>query len=243
MRTGYGERGVRARRYVTVTAMTGGVHGLLECSAMAQQATPVRQARLEASSCSVAEGTAVSGWCCCSPAATRCPAASRLRCWRPRPCARWGAGSRAPAGQGRGPIAATSCTTATRGGTAPRRTSPGTPTGPPTRPCGSTATYPSTWSASTWAGGPLRAAETRAVNSALAIAPWLPDEDVAAPPGNRWKRLAGRQVLIVHGTNDGSAATRSLSFGWPPGRRRRRTGAVCRFRKCTSDGHGAALPG
>ncbi|MCZ9341360.1 alpha/beta hydrolase, partial [Streptomyces sp. TRM76130] len=45
----------------------------------------------------------------------------------------------------------------------------------------------------------LRAGGHEAVTSVLAIAPWLPDEDVAAPP-EPVKQLTGRRVLIVHGT-------------------------------------------
>ncbi|MEW2063646.1 alpha/beta hydrolase [Streptomyces sp. NPDC007002] len=46
----------------------------------------------------------------------------------------------------------------------------------------------------------LRAAGHRAVTSVLALAPWLPDRTAAAP--EPVKQLAGRRVLIVHGTND-----------------------------------------
>lgn len=47
----------------------------------------------------------------------------------------------------------------------------------------------------------LHAAGHAAVNSVLAMAPWLPEDDVAAAP-EPVKQLVGRQVLIVHGTND-----------------------------------------
>ncbi len=47
----------------------------------------------------------------------------------------------------------------------------------------------------------LHAAGHPAVNSVLALAPWLPEDDVAAPP-EPVGQLHGRQVLIVHGTND-----------------------------------------
>ncbi|MFI6642134.1 prolyl oligopeptidase family serine peptidase [Streptomyces sp. NPDC050504] len=47
----------------------------------------------------------------------------------------------------------------------------------------------------------LRAGGHPAVNSVLALAPWLPENDVAAEP-EPVRQLAGRRVLIVHGTND-----------------------------------------
>lgn len=47
----------------------------------------------------------------------------------------------------------------------------------------------------------LRAAGHAAVNSVLAMAPWLPEDDMAATP-EPVKQLVGKQVLIVHGTND-----------------------------------------
>ncbi|MFF7201825.1 alpha/beta hydrolase [Streptomyces sp. NPDC008141] len=47
----------------------------------------------------------------------------------------------------------------------------------------------------------LHAAGHTAVNSVLALAPWLPEDDMAATP-EPVKQLVGRQVLIVHGTND-----------------------------------------
>ncbi len=47
----------------------------------------------------------------------------------------------------------------------------------------------------------LRAAGHTAVNSVLALAPWLPEDDVAAPP-EPVKQLAGGAGVVVHGTND-----------------------------------------
>ncbi|MFI1398999.1 alpha/beta hydrolase [Streptomyces sp. NPDC020681] len=47
----------------------------------------------------------------------------------------------------------------------------------------------------------LHAAGHPAVNSALAMAPWLPEDDMAATP-EPVRQLAGRRVLIVHGTDD-----------------------------------------
>jgi hypothetical protein len=47
----------------------------------------------------------------------------------------------------------------------------------------------------------LHAAGHEAVNSVLAMAPWLPEDDVAAAP-EPVRQLAGKQVLMVHGTND-----------------------------------------
>ncbi|MFI1013759.1 alpha/beta hydrolase [Streptomyces sp. NPDC020965] len=47
----------------------------------------------------------------------------------------------------------------------------------------------------------LQAADHPAVDSVLAMAPWLPDDDGAAEL-EPVKQLVGRRVLIVHGTND-----------------------------------------
>ncbi|MFI1106718.1 alpha/beta hydrolase [Streptomyces physcomitrii] len=47
----------------------------------------------------------------------------------------------------------------------------------------------------------LHASGHPAVNSVFALAPWLPEDDVAAAP-EPVKQLHGRTVLIVHGTND-----------------------------------------
>ncbi|MFF3344393.1 alpha/beta hydrolase [Streptomyces sp. NPDC002779] len=80
----------------------------------------------------------------------------------------------------------------------------------------------------------LRAAGHEAVNSVLAIAPWLPEEDVAAPP-EPVKQLAGRRVLIVHGTND-QRTDPELSFRLAA-RAKKTNRDVCRF-EVHSDGHG-----
>ncbi|MGC5038289.1 alpha/beta hydrolase [Streptomyces sp. DT190] len=80
----------------------------------------------------------------------------------------------------------------------------------------------------------LRAAGHEAVNSAVALAPWLPEEDVAAPP-EPVKQLVGRQVLIVHGTNDGRTDP-ELSFRLAA-RAKKANRDVCRF-EVHADGHG-----
>ncbi|MFF3498831.1 alpha/beta hydrolase [Streptomyces sp. NPDC003247] len=80
----------------------------------------------------------------------------------------------------------------------------------------------------------LRAGGHEAVNSVLAIAPWLPEEDVAAPP-EPVKHLVGRQVLIVHGTND-QRTDPELSFRLAA-RMKKVNREVCRF-EVHSDGHG-----
>ncbi|MEU9555282.1 alpha/beta hydrolase [Streptomyces fumanus] len=80
----------------------------------------------------------------------------------------------------------------------------------------------------------LRAAGHEAVTSVLAIAPWLPAEDMAAPP-EPVKQLAGRRVLIVHGTNDGRSDP-ELSFRLAA-RAKKANRDVCRF-EVHSDGHG-----
>ncbi|MFI9771489.1 alpha/beta hydrolase [Streptomyces sp. NPDC052415] len=80
----------------------------------------------------------------------------------------------------------------------------------------------------------LRAAGHEAVNSVLAIAPWLPEDDVAAPP-EPVKQLAGRRVLMVHGTND-RRTDPELSFRLAA-RAKKTNRDVCRF-EVHSDGHG-----
>ncbi|WP_155054042.1 alpha/beta hydrolase [Streptomyces blattellae] len=80
----------------------------------------------------------------------------------------------------------------------------------------------------------LRAAGHDAVNSVLALAPWLPEEDVAAPP-EPVKQLAGRRVLIVHGTND-RRTDPELSFRLAE-RAKKSNRNVCRF-EVHSDRHG-----
>ncbi|MFJ3227718.1 prolyl oligopeptidase family serine peptidase [Streptomyces sp. NPDC086783] len=79
----------------------------------------------------------------------------------------------------------------------------------------------------------LRAAGHSAVNSVLALAPWLPEEDVAAPP-EPVKHLAGRRVLIVHGTND-QRTDPELSFRLAA-RAKKANRDICRF-EVHSDGH------
>ncbi|SER38208.1 hypothetical protein SAMN04487983_1015108 [Streptomyces sp. yr375] len=79
----------------------------------------------------------------------------------------------------------------------------------------------------------LRAGGHEAVNSVLAVAPWLPEEDMAAPP-EPVKQLAGRRVLIVHGTND-ERCDPELSFRLAT-RAKKANRDVCRF-EVHSDGH------
>ncbi|MGX5184055.1 prolyl oligopeptidase family serine peptidase [Streptomyces avermitilis] len=80
----------------------------------------------------------------------------------------------------------------------------------------------------------LRAAGHTAVNSVLALAPWLPEEDVAAPP-EPVKQLSGRRVLLVHGTND-QRTDPELSFRLAS-RAKKTNRDICRF-EVHSDGHG-----
>ncbi|MCX4764575.1 alpha/beta hydrolase [Streptomyces sp. NBC_01275] len=79
----------------------------------------------------------------------------------------------------------------------------------------------------------LHAGGHEAVNSVLAIAPWLPEEDVAAPP-EPVKQLVGRRVLMVHGTND-QRCDPELSFRLAS-RAKKANRDVCRF-EVHSDGH------
>ncbi|AOR32455.1 dienelactone hydrolase [Streptomyces fodineus] len=80
----------------------------------------------------------------------------------------------------------------------------------------------------------LRAGGHEAVNSVVALAPWLPEEDVAAP-AEPVKQLVGRRVLIVHGTND-ERTDPELSFRFAA-RAKKVNREVCRF-EVHSDGHG-----
>ncbi|MFD0415446.1 alpha/beta hydrolase [Streptomyces sp. NPDC127108] len=79
----------------------------------------------------------------------------------------------------------------------------------------------------------LRSAGHSAVNSVLALAPWLPEDDVAAPP-EPVKQLVGRHVMIVHGTND-ERTDPELSFRLAE-RAKKANRDVCRF-EVHSDGH------
>ncbi|MGV9243144.1 prolyl oligopeptidase family serine peptidase [Streptomyces sp. NPDC003710] len=80
----------------------------------------------------------------------------------------------------------------------------------------------------------LHAAGHPAVNSVLALAPWLPEEDMAASP-EPVKQLAGRRVLIVHGTND-ERTDPELSFRLAA-RAKKTNRDICRF-EVHADGHG-----
>ncbi|MFG2119209.1 alpha/beta hydrolase [Streptomyces sp. NPDC048710] len=80
----------------------------------------------------------------------------------------------------------------------------------------------------------LRAGGHEAVNSVVALAPWLPEEDVAAAV-EPVKQLVGRRVLVVHGTND-ERTDPELSFRLAA-RAKKVNRDVCRF-EVHSDGHG-----
>lgn len=80
----------------------------------------------------------------------------------------------------------------------------------------------------------LRAGGHEAVNSVVAVAPWLPEEDMAAA-SEPVKQLVGRRVLIVHGTND-QEVDPELSFRLAS-RAKKANREVCRF-EVHADGHG-----
>ncbi|MFI9612957.1 alpha/beta hydrolase [Streptomyces sp. NPDC052023] len=80
----------------------------------------------------------------------------------------------------------------------------------------------------------LHAGGHEAVNSVLSLAPWLPEDDVAASP-EPVKQLVGRRVLIVHGTND-ERTDPELSFRYAA-RAKKVNRDVCRF-EVHSDRHG-----
>ncbi|MFJ2257682.1 alpha/beta hydrolase [Streptomyces sp. NPDC087844] len=79
----------------------------------------------------------------------------------------------------------------------------------------------------------LHAGGHTAVDSVLALSPWLPEEDAAAPP-EPVKQLAGRRVLIVHGTND-QRTDPELSFRLAA-RAKKANRDICRF-EVHSDRH------
>lgn len=80
----------------------------------------------------------------------------------------------------------------------------------------------------------LRAAGHDAVNSVLALAPWLPAENTGTPL-EPVKQLAGRRVLVVHGTHD-ARTDPELSFRLAA-RAKKANRDVCRF-EVHADGHG-----
>lgn len=84
----------------------------------------------------------------------------------------------------------------------------------------------------------LRAGGHAAVDSVLAMAPWLPEADAdgsdAADGAEPVKHLLGRQVLLVHGTND-ARTDPELSFRLAE-RAKKTNRDTCRF-EVHSDGH------
>ncbi|MFD1662060.1 alpha/beta hydrolase family protein [Streptomyces caeni] len=80
----------------------------------------------------------------------------------------------------------------------------------------------------------LHAGGHTAVAAVLALAPWLPEEDMAAAP-EPVKQLTGRRVLIVHGTHD-ERTDPELSFRLAQ-RAKKANRDVCRF-EVHADGHG-----
>ncbi|MEV8456681.1 alpha/beta hydrolase [Streptomyces sp. NPDC052095] len=85
----------------------------------------------------------------------------------------------------------------------------------------------------------LRAGGHPAVNSVLAMAPWLPEHYPGGlepePEPEPVKHLLGRQVLLVHGTND-ARTDPELSFRLAE-RAKKTNRDTCRF-EVHSDGHG-----
>ncbi|MBQ0987356.1 prolyl oligopeptidase family serine peptidase [Streptomyces sp. F63] len=80
----------------------------------------------------------------------------------------------------------------------------------------------------------LLAAGRPGVNCVLALAPWLPAEAKNAPDPDPVKQLAGRRVLLVHGTND-ERADPEQSYRYAQ-RVKKANRDVCRF-EVHSDGH------
>ncbi|WP_326767382.1 alpha/beta hydrolase [Streptomyces sp. NBC_01591] len=81
----------------------------------------------------------------------------------------------------------------------------------------------------------LRAGGHAAVDSVLAMAPWLPEAGADEPEPEPVKHLLGRQVLLVHGTND-ARTDPELSFRLAE-RAKKTNRDTCRF-EVHSDGHG-----
>ncbi|MET9677645.1 alpha/beta hydrolase [Streptomyces sp. NPDC006482] len=79
----------------------------------------------------------------------------------------------------------------------------------------------------------LRAGGHEAVGAVVALAPWLPEDDVAAEP-EPVRQLVGRRVLIAHGTND-ARTDPELSFRFAA-RAKKANRDTCRF-EVHSDGH------
>ncbi|MFI9236250.1 alpha/beta hydrolase [Streptomyces sp. NPDC053079] len=79
----------------------------------------------------------------------------------------------------------------------------------------------------------LRAAGHAAVTSVLALAPWLPEPEAVLDP-EPVRQLAGRQVMLVHGTND-ERTDPDLSYRLAE-RAKKVNRDVCRF-EVHSDGH------
>ncbi|MET9954621.1 alpha/beta hydrolase [Streptomyces sp. NPDC006339] len=79
----------------------------------------------------------------------------------------------------------------------------------------------------------LRAGGHTGVAAVLAVAPWLPEDDRAAEP-EPVRQLAGRRVLIVHGTND-ARTDPELSYRFAE-RAKKSNRETCRFEVHT-DGH------
>ncbi|MFC4470430.1 alpha/beta hydrolase [Streptomyces xiangluensis] len=80
----------------------------------------------------------------------------------------------------------------------------------------------------------LHAAGHTAVNSVLSLSPWLPEDDMAAAE-EPVEQLGGRRVLIVHGTMD-ARSDPELSFRLAA-RAKKANRDICRF-EVHSDGHG-----
>jgi dienelactone hydrolase len=80
----------------------------------------------------------------------------------------------------------------------------------------------------------LRAAGHPAVSSVLALSPWFPEPEAVLAP-DPVKQLAGRHVLIAHGTND-ARTDPDLSYRLAE-RAKKFNRNVCRF-EVHSDGHG-----
>lgn len=80
----------------------------------------------------------------------------------------------------------------------------------------------------------LRAGGHTAVNSVLAMSPWLPEPSPDASEPEPVKHLLGRRVLLVHGTND-ARTDPELSFRLAE-RAKKANRDTCRF-EVHSDGH------
>ncbi|MEU9376616.1 alpha/beta hydrolase [Streptomyces sp. NPDC048255] len=185
---------------------------------MAQHAPPARGARLGRAAGAIGSGSTVSGVVLLLPGASRFPPGPV------RPLGR--ALARAGGAQGLVTHAVV------HGGDAPREEQAAWAVAEAVRRYGDVPVCLAGYGAGGLAA--LRAAGHEAVNSVVAMAPCLAEE-TGDPSPEPVKQLSGRQVLIVHGTNDARSDPEE-SFRLAA-RAKKANRSTCRF-EVHSDGHG-----